>query len=49
MADTVLAVEFVRNFGRYKLLAQRAAVPVSSNGTLAGRLAGIRPAQSSWR
>ena len=34
--DTVPAAEFARNFGRYKLLAQRAAVAVSSNGTLAG-------------
>ena len=36
MTDTVPAAEFARNFGRYKLLAQRTAVPVSSNGTLAG-------------
>ncbi len=36
MADTVPAAEFARNFGRYKMQAQRAAVPVSSNGTLAG-------------
>jgi hypothetical protein len=36
MAETVPAAEFVRNFGRYKLQAQREAVPVSSNGTLAG-------------
>jgi hypothetical protein len=36
MAETVPAAEFARNFGRYKLLAQREAVPVSSNGTLAG-------------
>ena len=36
MVDTVPAAEFARNFGRYKLLAQREAVPVSSNGTLAG-------------
>ena len=36
MADTVPAAEFARNFGRYKLLAQREAVAVSSNGTLAG-------------
>lgn len=35
-ADAVPAAEFARNFGRYKLLAQREAVPVSSNGTLAG-------------
>jgi len=36
MAETVPAAEFARNFGRYKLQAQREAVPVSSNGTLAG-------------
>jgi hypothetical protein len=36
MAETVPAAEFARNFGRYKLLAQREAVPVSSNGALAG-------------
>ena len=33
---TIPAAEFARNFDRYKLLAQREAVPVSSNGTLAG-------------
>jgi hypothetical protein len=36
MSETVPAAEFARNFGRYKLQAQREAVPVSSNGTLAG-------------
>ena len=36
MAQTVPAAEFSRNFGRYKLQAQREAIPVSSNGTLAG-------------
>ena len=36
MAKTVPAAEFGRNFGRYKMQAQREAVPVSSNGTLAG-------------
>jgi hypothetical protein len=36
MTQTVPAAEFSRNFGRYKLQAQREAVPVSSNGTLAG-------------
>ena len=36
MADAVPAAEFARNFGRYKMQAQRQAVPVSSNGTLAG-------------
>ena len=36
MAKVVPAAEFARNFGRYKMQAQREAVPVSSNGTLAG-------------
>jgi hypothetical protein len=36
MTETVPAAEFARNFGRYKLQAQREAIPVSSNGTLAG-------------
>jgi hypothetical protein len=36
MGQTVPAAEFARNFGRYKMQAQREAVPVSSNGTLAG-------------
>jgi hypothetical protein len=36
MVDAVPAAEFARNFGRYKMLAQRQAVPVTSNGTLAG-------------
>lgn len=36
MTETIPAAEFARNFGRYKLQAQREAVPVSSNGTLAG-------------
>lgn len=36
MSHTVPAAEFARNFGRYKLQAQHQAVPVTSNGTLAG-------------
>jgi hypothetical protein len=36
MPDIIPAAEFARNFGRYKMQAQREAVPVSSNGTLAG-------------
>jgi hypothetical protein len=32
----VPAAEFTHNFGRYKMEAQRAAVPVSSHGTLVG-------------
>jgi hypothetical protein len=34
--DTVPASEFTRNFGRYRMLAQREAVAVSSHGTIAG-------------
>jgi hypothetical protein len=34
--NPVPAAEFARNFGRYKLRAQHEAIPVSSNGTLAG-------------
>jgi PHD/YefM family antitoxin component YafN of YafNO toxin-antitoxin module len=30
------AAEFARNFGRYKMQAQREPVAVSSNGTIAG-------------
>jgi PHD/YefM family antitoxin component YafN of YafNO toxin-antitoxin module len=36
MADTVPASEFTKNFGRYKLQAQREAVAVSSHGRIAG-------------
>lgn len=36
MSETIPAAQFARNFGRYKMLAQREAVAVSSNGTLAG-------------
>ena len=36
MSQTVPAAEFARNFGRYKLQAQRETVPVTSNGALVG-------------
>ncbi len=36
MAETIPAAEFARNFGRYKMQAQREAVPVSSDGAIAG-------------
>lgn len=36
MVEAVPATEFARNFGQYKMRAQREAVPVTSNGTLAG-------------
>jgi PHD/YefM family antitoxin component YafN of YafNO toxin-antitoxin module len=36
MADTVPASEFTKNFGRYKMQAQREAVAVSSHGRIAG-------------
>jgi hypothetical protein len=32
----VPASEFTRNFGRYRMLAQRQAVPVSSHGQITG-------------
>jgi hypothetical protein len=34
--DTVPASEFIRNFGRYRLLARREAVAVSSHGSIIG-------------
>jgi hypothetical protein len=38
MAKTqaVPAAEFTRNFGRYRMLAQRGAVPVTSHGHITG-------------
>ncbi len=36
MADPIPASEFTRNFGRYRMLAQREAVAVSSQGSIAG-------------
>jgi len=36
MAETVPASEFTRNFGRYRMLAQREAVAVSSHGSITG-------------
>jgi hypothetical protein len=36
MTDAVPASEFTKNFGRYKLEAQREAVPVSSHGQIVG-------------
>ena len=36
MTEIVPAAEFARNFGLYKMQAQREAVAVSSNGKLAG-------------
>ena len=41
MADTVPASEFTRNFGRYRMLAQREAVAVSSHGQITGYF--VRP------
>lgn len=34
--EPIAASEFSRNFGEYKLKAQKAAVPVSSHGKIAG-------------
>lgn len=36
MADTIPASEFIRNFGRYRMLAQREAIAVSSHGSITG-------------
>jgi PHD/YefM family antitoxin component YafN of YafNO toxin-antitoxin module len=36
MANAVPASEFTRNFGRYRMLAQREPVAVSSHGSIAG-------------
>ncbi|MGD0634451.1 MAG: type II toxin-antitoxin system Phd/YefM family antitoxin [Beijerinckiaceae bacterium] len=36
MTGTVPASEFTRNFGRYRMLAQREAVAVSSHGSITG-------------
>lgn len=36
MADSIPASEFTRNFGRYRMLAQREAVAVSSHGLITG-------------
>jgi len=36
MVDIVPASEFTRNFGRYRMLAQREAVAVSSHGSITG-------------
>lgn len=41
MPDTVPASEFTRNFGRYRMLAQREAVAVSSHGQITGYF--VRP------
>ena len=38
--DAVPAAEFTRNFGRYRMLAQRRAVAVSSHGSITGYFVG---------
>ena len=40
MATTVPASEFTRNFGRYRMQAQRTAVAVSSHGQITGYFVG---------
>jgi hypothetical protein len=39
--DPVPASEFTRNFGRYRMLAQREPIPVSSHGGITGYF--VRP------
>lgn len=34
--EPVPAAEFARNFGRYRMLAQKGAVPVTSHGQITG-------------
>lgn len=34
--STVTAAEFVRNFGRYRMLAQKSAIAVTSHGQISG-------------
>lgn len=41
MPSAVPASEFTRNFGRYRMLAQREAVAVSSHGQISGYF--VRP------
>ena len=40
LTPTVPASEFTRNFGRYRMQAQRAAVAVSSHGQITGYFVG---------
>ena len=40
MAVTVPASEFTRNFGRYRMRAQREAIAVSSHGEITGYFVG---------
>lgn len=40
MSDAIPASEFTRNFGRYRMLAQREAVAVSSHGSITGYFVG---------
>ena len=40
MPETVPASEFTRNFGRYRMQAQREAVAVSSHGRITGYFVG---------
>ena len=49
MADTVPASEFTRNFGRYRMLAQRGAVAVSSHGRITGYFVGPDEYEESRR
>jgi hypothetical protein len=43
--EPVPASEFTRNFGRYRMLAQREAVPVSSHGQIGS--APLKPASAA--
>jgi hypothetical protein len=40
VTETVAASEFTRNFGRYRMRAQRGAIAVSSHGRITGYFVG---------
>jgi hypothetical protein len=47
MADAIPASEFTRNFGRYRMLAQREAVAVSSRGSIIGYFVALTSTKNS--
>jgi len=49
MERTIPASEFTRNFGRYRMLAQREAVAVSSHGVVTGYFLGPEEYQAFKR
>jgi hypothetical protein len=47
--ETVPASEFTRNFGRYRMRAQREVVAVSSHGQITGYFIGPDEYEEFWR